>query len=424
MKKLFIVFLTSFILGGVCFWFGAEYISNTLWKTFWTESFIQQQDLDMTSFWDIYSIIETQYFSNGKIEKQDLVRGAITGMVEALGDKHSEFMTPEINKKFEETLSWDFEWIGAVVEKNPLGVSVERILKGSPAKKYDIRAKDIIIQANETSLEWMDVYDAVDVIKGPAGTQVMLSILRPGEETLLKIAVVREKIHIPSVEEKYFESENIGYIAINMFGETTATEFTEILKNMKNTQVKGLIIDLRDNGGGYLQSAVQILSEFVPKGEILVKTHYKDAFLDENYISQNMGEIYDKKIVILINGNSASASEITAGALSEYNKAILVGEKTYGKGSVQQPFDLPDGSLLKLTVAKWFTPKGINIDDEGIKPDISVKFSEEDYKNTYDRQLEEAKKILQTFIEKDSVALSIETYQKINTWETTEELKK
>jgi carboxyl-terminal processing protease len=197
-----------------------------------------------------------------------------------------------------------------------------------------------------------------------------------------------------------------------MFWEQTAIEFTKALDEVTNSWVDGLIIDVRDNGGGYLQSAVQILSEFMPEKNVLVKTRYKDSFFDQSYFSVNDGEVYDKKIVILINENSASASEITAWALREYDKAILIGQKTYGKWSVQQPFDMPDGSLLKLTVAKWFTPEGINIDDEWIMPDIEVEYIDEDYENLYDRQLEEAKKLLKMFIEKETIGLAIEEYQK------------
>jgi len=274
-----------------------------------------------------------------------------------------------------------------------------------------VRAWDIIIKSNGVDLEELDIYDAVEEIKWDAGTQALLTIIRPGEDKVLEIAVVRDKIHIPSVESKYFEEEDIAYISLNMYGETTAFEFKQELEKVKESGSSGLIIDVRDNGGWYLQSSVEILSEFIPEKEVLVRTRYRDSLFDQNYFSINQWDTYNNKIVVLINGNSASASEITAWALREYNKAILVGEKTYGKWSVQEPFDMQDGSLLKLTVAKWFTPKWKNIDDDGIDPDIEVVFAEEDYENEYDRQLEEAKKILKLFIEKESIALAVEEYK-------------
>lgn len=419
MKKLFVTHLTFFLLWIILSLFWANLYISSLWKTSDISPFLQKDKLDLGEFWEVYDIIEEDFFSDAAIKKDELIQGAIKWMVEALDDKHSEFMSPEVNKKFQEALSWDFEWIGAVVEKVPLGVKVERILKWSPAKKYDVRSGDIIVSANGVELEELDIYDAVEKIKWPAWTQVLLKIIRPGEEKILEIAVVRDKIHIPSVEEIYFEEEKIAYISLNMYWETTAWEFHEALENVKKSQSEGLIIDVRDNGGGYLQSAVEILSEFIPEGEVLVKTRYKNSFLNQNYFSINGGEIFDKKIVVLINSNSASASEITAWALREYDKAILVWEKTYGKWSVQEPFSMDDGSLLKLTVAKWFTPKWVNIDDEWIEPDIEIEFQDEDYENSYDRQLEEAKKILRSFIEKGSIALSIEDY--INAESSTEE---
>lgn len=412
MNRILITFITSFVLGMLSCLYVSNFVDIGLWKTYEKVVTSTGGSLDMTEFWEVYNIIEKDFFSSREIEKKDLVDGAIIWLVESLWDKHSEFMDPDLTEKFNQALEWDFEWIGAVVEKNPIWVRVERILKGSPAKKYDVRNWDIIIIANDQELQDLDIFDAVDIIKWPAGTSVDLKIMRPGEELLLDITVVREKIRIPSVEEQYFEEENIAYIAINMFWEQTASEFSTALDNVSNSWVEGLIIDVRDNGWWYLQSAVQILSEFIPEKEKLVQTRYRDSYFNQNYYSVNDGEIFDKKIVVLINGNSASASEITAGALREYDKAILIWEKTYGKWSVQQPFTMEDGSLLKLTVAKWFTPKGKNIEVDGINPDVEVNFINEDYENSYDRQLEEAKILLWEFIEKSTIGIAIEQYEK------------
>lgn len=411
MKKVFITFVTSFLFWVIFSLFIGKSYFLSLWKTSEEQSILWEQSLDLSDFWKIYNIIEQDYFSSQELQKKDLVSWAISWMVESLWDQHSEFLTPELTEKFQQALEWDFEWIWAVVEKIPLGVKVERILKWSPAKKYDVRAGDIIISANKEPLDSLDIYDAVELIKWPAGSQVDLEIIRSGEESLLNISVQRDKVHIPSIEQEYFESENIAYIAINLFGETTASEFIKALEEVKQSDTSWLIIDVRDNGGWYLQSAVQILSEFIPEKEVLVQTKYRDSFFNQSYFSINSGEIYDQKIVVLVNENSASASEITAGALRDYDRAILVGKQTYGKWSVQQPFDIGDGSLLKLTVAKWFTPKWKNIDDEGISPDIEVSFLEEDYENIYDRQLEEAKKILKIFKENDTIGLAIEAYK-------------
>ena len=374
----------------------------------------------MKQFWDVYWIIQDDYFSDSKLDTHKIVEWAIKWMVESLWDKHSEFMNPEMSLKFNESLTWDFEGIWAVVEKVPLWVKIERVIKWSPALLHDVRADDIIIEANGVSLEDLDLYDAVDQIKWPAGTSVLLKILRQWEKALLEITVIRDKIHIPSVEEKYFEEENIAYIALNMYGESTGSEFREALTNVSISNTDGLIIDLRNNGGWYIETAVEILSEFIPSWKSLVKTRYKDSYFDKSYSSVNSWKVYDKKIVILINRNSASAAEITAGTLREYNLALLVGEKTYGKWSVQQPFKMEDGSLLKLTVAKWFTPGWKNIDIAWVSPDIEILLTDEDYKNKYDRQLEEAKKILKIYNEKKTIGLTVESYKSLNENSTSE----
>lgn len=413
--KLFLIFLTSFLLGVIFCYYIAKISWITLLKT--SENNIQtlkntyQDELDLEEFWEVYNILKSEYYSAEAVKKEDLENGIIKWLVEALGDKHSEFMDPETNEKFQQVLSWDFEWIGAVVEKVPLWVVVERILKWSPAKKSWIQAGDIIIKANGEKLEDLWLYDAVEKIKWDAGTIVNLEILRLWETDILEVPVVREKIQIPSVESEILD-DNIGYIILNMFWETTAEEFISELSSLEEQGIQGLILDVRDNGGGYLQSAVEILSEFIPHGEVVVKTKYRDSLFNKNYYSSNI-KTFDLPIVVLVNGNSASASEITAGALREYNKAIIVGEQTYGKGSVQQPFDMKDGSLLKLTIAHWYTPKGNSIENNGITPDIEVDFQKEDFDSGYDRQLEIWKEVLKKFQEIGTIQIAIDQYKNI-----------
>jgi carboxyl-terminal processing protease len=424
----FIIFLTSFLLWIIFSFNIGENINNVLLKSIWNEQKEQvlwEKDLDMAKFWEVYDLIKQDYYSLNWNSKDKLVDSAIKWLVEWLGDKHSEFMTAEETKKFNDVLSWDFEWIWAVVEKNELGVMIERIIKWSPAKKFGLFSWDIIIKANDVALEWLDLYDAVDNIKWKAGTKVMLEILRPGEINILKIEVTREKIKIPSVDSKILEDEKTWYISINIFWDETAGDFRKELDKYIDSQ--WLIIDLRDNWGWYLQSAVSVLSNFIEDDETLVTTKYKNIFSNVKYPSINEFPIYKWKIVVLINENSASASEITAWALKDYNKAILVWKKSYWKWSVQKPFTLSDWSMLKLTIARWFTPKDVNIDAAGIIPDINIDFEKEDYTPEvwkeadfvpYDRQLEEAKKVLNIFVEKEAYKLSIDTYN-----QTLEKLK-
>ncbi|MDC0505997.1 S41 family peptidase [Candidatus Gracilibacteria bacterium] len=410
--QLFIIILTSFLLG-VLF---SDHIGNLFVKNSVSNEvvFSKKSSLDMTKFWEVYDVIGKEYLGGEKVPQQKVIDGAISGMVDALGDKHSVYLDPEETQSFNNVLSGDFEGIGAVVEKVDLGVIIDRLIKGSPAKLSGLRKGDVVIKANEFELEGLSLYDAVDKIKGPAGTKVLLTVLRSGERDVLEIEITRQKIKIPSVESELLD-ENIGYISLNLFGDKTSEDFEKVLNELSDAS--GLIIDLRDNGGGYLQSAVEILSNFVPDGEVLVSTSYKRAFSNKSYSSNNDGETYNKKIVILINENSASASEITAGALREYDKAILVGKKSYGKGSVQEPFFLGDDSMLKLTIAEWLTPKKNKIDGQGIEPDIEIDFKDEDFPDLetggefYDRQLEEAKKVLQLFQQKEFIGVTVSEYE-------------
>ena len=408
----FVIFLTSFLLGVIfSFQIGKNIVDDLLKsKTYVVtgESTYEENDLDLTRVLEAYFYLKREYYDSDVIKKNDLVESAIKWMVDWLWDKHSEYMTKKETKNFHEALSWDFEWIGAVVEKVELWVMIERILKGSPAKNFGLLKGDILIEANGIELEDLDLYEAVDNIKGPAGTKVVLKYLRAWEIDTLETEVIRGKIKIPSVDSKILEDTDIWYIAVNMFWWDTEVEFKKALEDFKEKE--GIIIDLRDNGWGYLQSAVVILSNFIKNGKNIVFTKYKNIFDNNVYKSVNNGDTYEWKIVVLINGNSASASEITAGALRDYNKAILVWEKSYWKWSVQQPFDLSSGWTLKLTIARWFTPKNKNIDKEWIEPDIEIRFLKEDYENDYDRQLEEAKKVLNNFIKYGSLKLSVDEY--------------
>ncbi len=408
----FIIFLTSFTLWIIFSLEWAKIRNNIMLKSNnFTSIYSSWNDLNLTKYWAIYDIIKKEYFDENTINNDKLLESSITWLVNWLWDKHSTYFNKDENKSFNETLSWDFEGIWAVVEINPLWVAIDRIIKWSPAKKFDLRSGDIIISANDISLQWMNLVEAVNNIKWPAWTIVKLYILREGEESLVKKEVVRDKIKIPSVDFEKFDN-NTGYISINMFWEETSRDFKNALNELKNTS--WIIVDLRDNWGGYLISAVEILSNLIENWNIVVVTKYKDENIDEVYNSINDWNIYEWKIVVLINENSASASEITAWALRDYNKAIIVWKKSYWKWSVQKPFELNDWSMLKLTVAKWFTPKWVNIDSDWITPDIEVNFTEEDFKNIYDRQKEEAKKILDIFIETKAFNLTIDNYKEQN----------
>lgn len=413
-SPIFITFLTSFLLWVLfCYFFFESQKSVNITSS--TESFLTNSafnQIPLQKLEEVSKIVKENYYSYDGVQKKDIEDGVVKWYVNSLWDKHTEYMNGEEKKQFEEMLNGDFEWIWAVVDKHELWVSVDQVISGSPAKKSDIRSGDIITKVNGVSIAWDTVYQAVEKIKWPAGSQVILTLIRAWESGLLEKTVTRDKIKIPSVESKVFTWSNLWYITINIFWEDTSSEFDKALTGLMQKKVAWIVIDLRDNGWGYLQSAVDILSHFVENRKLLVQTRYRNPLKDKSYYSLNNGDIYTWKLVVLVNGNTASASEITSWALRDYGKAIIVGEKTYGKWSVQEPFDLSDGSLLKLTIAQWYTPKGHMIDKQGISPDVEVLFKKEDYEKAYDRQLEEAKKVLQTFIDKGALQLTIDSVKK------------
>ncbi len=410
--KVFVMILTSFILWVLVSQYDANFestfpLKNERYQNMFSSTL--RTDLNFETLDRVYSLLEQNFYSFQDIDTSTLVEWAVWGMVENLWDIHSEFLNPEKTERFLQSLSWDFEWIWAVVEKVSRWVKVERLIQWWPALASWIRSWDIIMSANGVELSELDLYDAVENIRWPAETSVVLEIMRWEQGEIIEKTVVRKKIQIPSVEFTLQDNDTVGYLILNQFWETSVTEFRQAIKEAKDNNIEGLIIDLRNNGWWYLESAVEILSEFIPRWEKLVSIKYRDPRLDTTFRSSNFWEIFEAPIVVLINENSASAAEITAWALREYNKAILVGTKSYWKGSVQQPFDIWD-SLLKLTVAHWYTPLWVSIELEGISPDITIELTQEDFENEYDRQLEEAKRVLDLFREKNTIWLTLDAF--------------
>lgn len=366
---------------------------NNLFKT-GNNNFLTGSDTKI--FQETLDIISNNYYWANNISKKELVYWMIKWVVESLKDKHSEFFNLEETKKFNETLSWDFEWIWAVISKSDFWVQIDRLIAGAPAKDAWLLSWDIIIKANWEDLKDLSVSDAVNKIKWPSWTKIKLEIIRKWEKEMLIKEVIRKKINIPSVDSRVLDN-NIWYIMLSIFWEKTWEEFDKTLTELKQKKIKWLIIDLRDNWWGYLQTAVSILSNFVEKDKLIVTTKEKNILNNKSYFSV-WEEQYKIPIAILINWNSASASEITAWALKDYNLAILVWEKSYWKWSVQEPFILSDGSELKITVAKWYTPLDNIIDGTWIKPDINITFNKEDFDTKFDRQLDVAKTVLNKYI--------------------------
>lgn len=407
-------YLALFFLfcSGVFFWiYGGIYLTKTKAQTHTeTETPSQYKKLiESKKVQEAYDILSNNYYKFSEHSFLDMEDGMIRGIVWSLEDKHSDFFTPDEAKEFHETLSGDFEWIGAVIGENPTGAMIEKIIKDSPAEKAGLTAGKVITEINDKTVAGTPVKDIVKKIRWPKWTTVKLKLVDPVSLEFETKTVTRNIIIIPSVSDKMLTGW-VVYIEISIFWEKTAKELATALKTAKEKSASGIIIDLRHNGWGYLDEAVDMLSNFLPKNLPLVITKETDPRNNITLFSK-WGEYLDIPLVFIVNDLSASASEIMVWAIQDYDRGIVVGEKTYGKWSVQQPFILADGSELKITIAKWYTPKERWIDGTGIEPDITVRIKDEDFKNKYDRQLEESRKILLDYINTKDRASTINKFK-------------
>jgi carboxyl-terminal processing protease len=320
-----------------------------------------------------YALIKKNYVR--KVTDQQLIDGAIEGMVNSLGDPYSTYMDPQQANQFKADLKSSFTGIGAEVTMKNGRVTIVSPIKGSPAEKAGLRPEDQVLKVNGESLEGLSLNEAVSKIRGPKGTKAVLEIARPGTRDVLHITVVRDEISLKTVEAEMLEGK-IGRITIAQFSEKTADDFAAGLASLESKGMKGLVIDVRGNPGGLLPVVLDICDQLIPAGKTVLMTEDK-AGNRNTYTTKKLKAPKSYPIVVLIDKGSASASEILAAALKEAGGYTLVGETSFGKGTVQSAEDFPDGSNLKLTMAKWLTPKGNWIDQrggsKGIKPDVTVQ---------------------------------------------------
>lgn len=348
-------------------------------------------EADMAEFWKVWKILSNEYVDETALDRQSMVYGAIKGMVGSLKDRHTVYMTPEETKGFNQSLDGTLDGIGVELMVEDQNLVIASFLKTSPAEKAGLQIGDIIYKIDGNSAQEMTIGEAVLKIRGEKGTKVILTILRKEREEPLEIGIVRDTLNIDSVsmEDK---GEGLFIVSINQFNENTKAEFESKVNELLLKNPKGLILDLRNNGGGYLHTAVDVLSAFLEENAEAVSIQKRKS--KEILKVSGKPQLPALPLVVLINGNSASASEIVAGAIQDYKRGILIGTQSYGKGTVQEVDELSDGSSLRLTIAKWFTPKGKNIHKTGLKPDIVVKISEEDFKEDKDPQLNAAREYL------------------------------
>jgi carboxyl-terminal processing protease len=339
----------------------------------------------------IENVIDT-YFYKEDVDKDAMVDGIYKGMVESLGDPYSEYYSKEELESLYQDSFGVYYGVGAYVSLDTTTglAKVSGIIADSPAEEADLRAEDIIYKVDDVDVTGMSLQETVSLIKGDENTTVKLTLIRDGKE--IEKEVTRRKVESPTVNFKMLD-DGMAYIQITEFDTVTVDQFTEAMAMARGNDMKGLILDLRSNPGGNLSSVVSIAKQMLPKG-LIVYTEDRDGNREE-YSCDGSKEL-DVPMVVLVNGNSASASEILAGAIKDYGIGTLVGTTTFGKGIVQRPIELSDGSAVKLTISSYYTPNGINIHGIGIEPDVECEFDSERYYSdeAYDNQLEKAKEVL------------------------------
>lgn len=352
-------------------------------------------DVDFSTFWESWQLINSDYLKSGEVSPKDKMYGAISGLVNSLGDPYSEFFSPEDSQKFQEDIQGNFSGIGAEIGLRKDQLTIIAPLKNSPAMRAGLKAGDQILLVDSTSTQDLTLDQAVRIIRGQEGTQVKLTILRTDWDESREFTITRARIEAPTLD---FEMRgDIAYIQLYSFNANAGRLFYDAIVKASNANARGVVLDLRNNPGGYLEVAVDLAGWFLPRGQVVVREANKNGTTDE-FKARGNASLANIPTVVLINQGSASASEILAGALRDQRGIKLIGEKSFGKGTVQQLKDLRDGSSIKITIAHWVLPNGQILENEGLKPDIEVKLTEEDFEKDRDPQLDKAFEVIRTQI--------------------------
>lgn len=348
-------------------------------------------------FWETWEIVHDQYIDQ-PVDNTTLMRGAISGMLDSLGDQHTSYMDPDQYMQANIPMDGEYEGIGAWVDTTSEYLTIISPMPNSPAEEVGLIPGDQVIMIDGEDMTGIDGSLVIRKVLGPAGSKVVLTIRREGKPEPFDVTIIREKIIIPSVESKILE-ENIGYVQILTFGADTRSELRKNLEGLLEQNPIGLIVDLRNNGGGYLQTAVEVGSEFIAEGVILYEDYGYDDGMEE-FNAHKGGLATEIPLVLLVNEGSASASEIVAGAIQDHQRGPLVGATTFGKGSVQNWIELRNNQgAVRVTIARWLTPDKRQIHETGLTPKFLVEFTEEDFLAELDPQLDKAIEVLLDIIE-------------------------
>ncbi len=358
----------------------------------------EKGNADFNTFWEAWQTINDLYLKNSSVDNQEKVRGAMRGLVAALGDPYTQYFDPQDGEIFQQDVQGNFGGVGIEIglRKNILAIIAP--LKGSPADRAGLRSQDLIVAINGASTENEEVDQAVSKIRGEIGSTVKLTIMREGWEKPKDFTITREKISLPTLSYELKE-KNIGYVQIYSFNGNVNELFYNAMVQAQKDGVEGIVLDLRNNPGGYLDVAVDIAGWFLKKKSLVVSEESRQG-IGNQYRTQGNEALVNVPVVVLINKGSASASEILAGALRDQRKAPLIGETSFGKGTIQQIKNLSDGSSIKITIAHWVMPSGKIIDHEGIEPDILVPVTETDNEKKDDIQLQKALEVLKLEMKK------------------------
>jgi len=401
-KKYLIIVLSGLVLvlvlGTGLFWGGYKYglsklPSSEAVTSVANKNIGQAQGVDFSLFWDSWKAVQEKYVGRKNLDAQKMVYGAISGMVNSLGDPYSVFLEPQKAKKFMENVQGSFDGIGAEIGLRNGFITVVKPLPSSPAVCAGLKSGDKVLKIDGKDTTNLSLDEAISMIRGPKGTNVTLTVLPLTDAKPKEVKIVRDTISVPVLTYE-ITKDNFLKVSLTEFSEDAGTKFNQMVRQLSGKKISGMIFDLRSNPGGYLEVAQDISSYFIPEGQTVVIEDFGNGQENKTYRSFGYKTFENMPMVVLVDEGSASASEILAGALRDNRGISLVGKKTFGKGSVQELSDLPGGSKLKVTIARWLTPKGYSIAENGLEPDIKVELTEEDVTASKDPQMDKAIEVL------------------------------